>query len=475
MNREENAPFMYDAQAIKHTEIAPDPDINRTRLWACALCLSAVLVLLGFDTLFGDVLAGINVPVAVLACYAGICMYDKPAFARMFCRKNLIYFLIVLFSSLTFIYTDNDMLLALNACVCVLTLALHIALGFGINAGDSPVGTAFVTAFVYPLEHIGRAAKFVFGKSTNKGIFTGCILGGAMLVFISVLLAGADKDFSMLIANFFGGNVTEIASKIVCVIAGFFLICSLFYSLAQPTLRNKSAAKRTPINTLSVTIVGYFTAFPIVLFASIRLFSAGDNGYATAAREGFFELTFVAAFVFAFVLFAVKTCPLTKNLKAVLLLLHGGIILLLYTAFSRMVEYEQAFGFTRLRIYTQALMIMLFIFVILCTLRIFTRKFNLVRSLLLFGVCALLFLTYFKPDAYIARQNVEMGNTDYSYLASLSLDAYPYYAGNIETSEADNWFAYINKLESETRLENSKDPRSFNLSRMQAMNARSEQ
>jgi hypothetical protein len=103
---------------------------------------------------------------------------------------------------------------------------------------------------------------------------------------------------------------------------------------------------------------------------------------------------------------------------------------LLASAFQRMLLYEQAYGYTQLRLYTHSFMIWLAVVLALFLLALLRER----PRLFTFGgfASALFFLAALNianPDALIVQENVARyqasGKIDAYYLASLSADATP--------------------------------------------------
>jgi len=100
------------------------------------------------------------------------------------------------------------------------------------------------------------------------------------------------------------------------------------------------------------------------------------------------------------------------------------------SAIRRLSLYEEAYGFTRLRVLVGAVELWLgvvFLLVILAGVRL--RAGWLPRAVLGTGLAALLVVAAVNPDGFIAERNVDRyqrtGDLDTTYLATLSLDAVP--------------------------------------------------
>ena len=157
--------------------------------------------------------------------------------------------------------------------------------------------------------------------------------------------------------------------------------------------------------------------------------------YAEYARKGFSELVAVA--VFSTLLFLglsgiVKRQTRTERwvFSALGLLLVALVGVMLVSAFQRLILYETAYGFTRLRTYTHIFMIWLgalLAVVVVLDLLHKERAIALAMAMAALGFAAT--LTIVNVDDFIVRQNINRAvqgeELDVAHLASLSNDATP--------------------------------------------------
>jgi hypothetical protein len=200
--------------------------------------------------------------------------------------------------------------------------------------------------------------------------------------------------------------------------------------------------------------------------------------YAEYARRGFFELVWVALLVLPILLIIQwllrKDNPLNEK---VFRYLAGGQIALLFvimaSALSRMMLYQNEYGLTELRVYTTAFMIWLaVVFLLFCATVLVGKRerflFGAYLSILLF-VAALHFVN---PDALIARVNIErLGQGkffDADYASKLSADAIPVLVGEFPAMSYENRCVIQNKLVKRQSYEANKDWRSWNWARQNA-------
>src|SRR3989338_3679110 len=183
--------------------------------------------------------------------------------------------------------------------------------------------------------------------------------------------------------------------------------------------------------------------FLVFIILQLTYLFGGDSNitlqgftYADYARKGFFELIAVSVISLLLLLAAEKFSPRTAAKHTALFKSLGTalvvqVIVIMVSAFTRLKLYEDAYGFTTLRLYSHAFIFLLAIIFLLLLYKIYVdhrEKFFAFHSF----VAAMLFLVamnILNPDAFIARQNIqhipENGEIDKYYLAQLSADAIP--------------------------------------------------
>ncbi len=107
------------------------------------------------------------------------------------------------------------------------------------------------------------------------------------------------------------------------------------------------------------------------------------------------------------------------------------VVLIIASAFTRLSLYEEAYGFTTLRLYSHTFIILLAIIFCLLLYKIHKDKrentfaFRVFLSVVLF----IAVMNFLNPEAFIARRNIERfastGKLDIYYLSRLSDDAIP--------------------------------------------------
>lgn len=192
-----------------------------------------------------------------------------------------------------------------------------------------------------------------------------------------------------------------------------------------------------PLLALDVLFAAFVVVQVAVLFGGhAHVLETTGLTYAQYAREGFFQLVWIAALVLGVVAVAVKvTPPAGERLrKALLGILCVLTLVVLASAFRRMNLYEEAYGLTRIRISVYAVVLWLAGVLALVVLAgLFRRAPWLPRAVAGLTIAGLLAFNLANPDGRIARSAVERwertGELDYFYVSTLSADALPYLAG----------------------------------------------
>jgi hypothetical protein len=191
-----------------------------------------------------------------------------------------------------------------------------------------------------------------------------------------------------------------------------------------------------PLVLLDLLFLSFVVVQLTVLFGGRAHVLATDGlSYAQYARQGFWQLLVVTALTLVVIALAVRIAPRTtpSDLRMVRVLLAVLCLLALVivaSAIHRMSLYQQEYGFTRLRVFVDAVELTLgATYVLLLGAGVRLSSTWLPRATVGLWATALLTLALVNPDAYIARHNVSRyertGRIDVAYLASLSPDAVP--------------------------------------------------
>ena len=157
--------------------------------------------------------------------------------------------------------------------------------------------------------------------------------------------------------------------------------------------------------------------------------------YAAYVHQGFGQLTVATLLTLVTVALAVRKAPISTRRERVLLRAVVGALCVLTlvvvaSALHRMDLYQQAYGFTVLRVLVDAFELWLGLLVVLVLVAgIRLRGWWLPRAALVSGAVLLLVGGLANPEAWVAERNIERyaatGKLDVRYLESLGDDAVP--------------------------------------------------
>ncbi|MCQ4087958.1 DUF4153 domain-containing protein [Saccharibacillus sp. JS10] len=290
-------------------------------------------------------------------------------------------------------------------------------------------------------------------NSAGKQILSGLLIAIPILTVVLMLLFSADGvlrnlagEIPLLFTNLTLGTLP--IRLIWAVIIGVFLFTYLAGFLsprrkplvqgpAMPSIE-EPFAKFQPLVTITLMIIINLVYLLFVAFQFSYLFGAWQgvlpqsSSYAEYARSGFGELIGVTFINFALLLLGMYATnsgegKMPKVLNGLLYFLVFCSVAMLGSAFARLLLYEEAYGYTRLRFLVHAFMIFLFLLLMLFALCIKFRKLPLGRWSVALAVCAYVALNYSLMDRTIAQLNLqrEAESADWTYLMGLSADATP--------------------------------------------------
>jgi len=350
----------------------------------------------------------------------------------------------------------NPLLIALNILGCMLLLLLIAEVSVrGSVRQFVPVDYLKVLLspflFIKPLLQTGSDVLSVRTRYGDQKkltqILRGIVITLPVVIIFGFLFASADPVFNKYATGLVSFNLEEetIARLILILVVTVVLTGAYGYSFTgSPFSWGRQDNGRRPIGQLETSILlgsvnvlflGFILIQIAYLFGGESYITAQGFTYAEYARRGFFELIAIAILSYL-ILFGVEKFVerdgdhprAFKILSSVLVL---QVVIIMASAFYRLSLYEQAFGFTTLRLYSHAFIIFLavvfsfLLYKILIENKDNTFAFRTFLAIVVFlGV-----MNVFNPDAFIARKNLERfnstGKIDTPYLLTLSADATP--------------------------------------------------
>ena len=284
-------------------------------------------------------------------------------------------------------------------------------------------------------------------------VVRGLLLALPVLLLFGALLASADPIFAEGLDDFFQflkiENLPENLLRLVYILVIAYFLTGIYLhafntssddrllGLEKPLLPRflgftEAAIILGSVNLLFATFVGVQFRY---FFGGQRNVNLAGYTYAEYARRGFTELVLVAFFSLLLFLALSAIARRTSSRQRITFSALGAILtiqvgVMLVSAYQRLLLYEAAYGFTRLRTYTHAFIIWLGVLLgILLLLELLGKLRAFTLAAVLVAIAFGLTLNLLPVDGFIARQNiqraVEGSELDNTYLLTLSLDATP--------------------------------------------------
>ncbi|KGM45945.1 DUF4173 domain-containing protein [Neobacillus niacini] len=280
-------------------------------------------------------------------------------------------------------------------------------------------------------------SKFQVWKKVGIGI----LISVPVLFVVLMLLMSADTQFERMmgdIPQWFEVLDGEIIGRIFVVLFFTFAFFSFLQTLIQKQINaviqnaDKQWFKLDAImtSTFLVLINAVYVLFTVVQFK--YFFSGtllGDFTYAEYARKGFFELLFVTLINLTITIlvltFADRSAGFIKRFMQVMLTtLVFASAVLLSSAFLRLGMYEEAYGFTFIRVMAHSFMIFLAVIFMYTFIKIWIEKLSLFHFYFISGLLYYTLMNVINVEQIIVTKNIERyeqsGKIDIHYLNSLS-------------------------------------------------------
>lgn len=371
---------------------------------------------------------------------------------------------IICLFSLSFSLTDSSLLHTLTAVFLIGALVwYHYAVSR--NHGCIPRFFAFHlrnAILSHPLNEMGAAAE-VIGKtmrgskagSAVRMVFLGLFLSLPLTVIVGALLASADAGVAKVLETMSNMITEELVTVIWQMLLGLPVGFWIFATVYVTTNKERypeicDTAFEAKLNDLRIIpVMGLCTSvtpicllYLIYVISQISYFCSAFLGklpeamsYAQYARRGFFELCAIAVLNLLVILVLMGCGKKTEGKSNRATTVYSCTLCLftlfiIATAIAKMVMYINAYGLTRLRLYTAWFMVLLAVVFIVILTRQFVEKLPSAQILVTAFTVMLAALCFSRPDALIAEYNINrwekgtLKSLDIDMLCELSDDAY---------------------------------------------------
>lgn len=328
-----------------------------------------------------------------------------------------------------------------------LCLLAAVALG-GLAVSGGRTWTGLLVAVTAPLLRLPRTVawgalpllrlRLPVGAPGRVGAVAA--VSGLLLFVFGGLFAAADAAFAETVGSLTDGlTLGWLGPHLPLLLLSTAAAGSAVHLATDPPASDALApAAGRPVRRLEwvVPVVLLDLLFASFVLVQLTVLFGGDDHvlrtagltYAEYARKGFWQLLVVSLLTFVVLAFVVRlAAPADHRLVQLLL----GVLCLLSlvvvaSSLHRLGLYEQAYGWTRLRVVVRVAELTIgALFVLVLAAGAVWRADWLPRAAVAVVATGLLGLVALNPDAAIAEHDVHRADRDLTYLAGLSADAVP--------------------------------------------------
>ncbi len=504
-------------------------ELERKKYW---LLLFGLIIGVSFDIFFYHKTLGISYIIFIVLVLA-VFLASFGGCLRKLNNQAWFFVIPILLLSSTFFIFSNQVFKILNFLIVPIFVIMLSSLVANINKSDWSdirfIGDIAKRIFV-PFRFIHRPFLLLSRMTDNsdKGsksrilpkVVIGILISIPLLAIILWLLSSADIVFKNI---FISIPLLKIFKHfLIIILVSVYAICFLLALLKAFDERKKSTNGAVSTNSIpstnsnantdgisSTKIQWKLFLDPVVLltililvnaiyaifsFIQFRYLFGGSSfvlpssfTYAEYARRGFAELVIVTVINFGILIFGITFVKKDSKriftiIRAFLTLLVIFTFILLISAFYRMLVYEQAYGFTYLRIFVQVFMIMLFFLFIINIIYTWYQKLPIIKTYFIISLAIYIIMNFANVDKIIANNNInryfKTGQIDMVYLKGLSYDAVPEmeeFFISVKDSQDPKDKQIANEIPDyfkgrQLDLKNQKSWQSYNISRNKAEN-----
>ena len=428
------------------------------------LCLLHSILLVNQDL-------GINVVLFTtpLLCFLIYMMKENKVIKN---KKGLLFAIPIVVLSTTYFIYDNTFKELNILVIPILYLLMYI---FTIKPVKlfSDTAIEILNLLIKPLNFIGTFTKKSINiksktkeKSDNK-LLKSLLIVIPVVIVVLMLLSSADSIFGSLFNfNIQIPNIDEVFIRVFRFVILFFYLGSTIYFITKEYLSDNRVKGKEKIhdnytiNLLLIVLNIIYVVFDIIQINSLMLHRVASTfNYADYARSGFFQLMFIT-FINITIILISKKCKEEIKTKVMSIIMVFLTYIIIASSFYRMFLYEQAYGYTVLRLGVYAILISEAILLIPTIVYIINKKINILNYYIVISVVIYTFINCFSVDRIIAENNIKRyekdGKIDIYYLENNNYDNLNqlrelYKKVKVDSSinqyERDSLYAYIGKMD----------------------------
>ncbi len=253
-------------------------------------------------------------------------------------------------------------------------------------------------------------------KNSNvKYVIIGVVTAIPVLFVVVLLLASADAVFFNIVDDIIGdihisGDIILFPLFVLCV---FMYVYGLAVKMLTQNIDSEIKDGRTKEPVIGIMFTGILTfvylVFSVIqimyLFASDMMLPDGYS-YAGYARQGFFQLLFVAFLNLLIVLFSLNVFRKHRVLNIVLTVMSACTYIMIASSAVRMIMYIKEYDLTYLRILVFPALLLIAVEMAGVVISIYRDKFPVVRyTVFVVGIIWIVF-SFCRPGYMIAKYNI---------------------------------------------------------------------
>ncbi|MHC4426492.1 MAG: DUF4153 domain-containing protein [Planctomycetota bacterium] len=423
-----------------------------------AVTLACLLISLIWNILFWDRSYGISVPVFAGVVISFLLWLKRTGLSKAKLTLS-VHLLLLAYLSICVVCYRNSLILYATIPTIFLGLGAIVFIGqegysFSncLGMAESLVEKTFGAIPAAP-DAVGEALNKVLGfhnaSRTAIKVFIGILISIPFLVVFAWLFISADPIFEDHLRNFLDFIwQPDLVKRSVVIVFMWFFLCGYLARTAEDFSLESHLDRVKPKQNYDGIIVFVFLLMNNLLFLSFiiiqleYLFGGADVirntpfTYAEYAHRGFYELWATVILVSVIIIYTdyrlrEQKGHVRRMVEYAWIAMICQTLVIVTSGLKRILVYEEAYGYTYLRI-----LVALFLLWMAGTFILFTFKiirFKSLSWLISSGLCLsfvfLVFVSTFSIDKFIARKNIDRylkqgKELDIEYLSYLSTDAY---------------------------------------------------
>jgi two-component system sensor histidine kinase BaeS len=421
------------------------PDRNIGLIWTLAIALAALATWICFDAI-----PGINWPIWTAAA-AGALIYAAARRTRSRLVDVTAMMAVAISIGTAITASEVNIMLILLSVICLLAMSMLLVTRPDARritawfAATAPI-VAITNVAISSVTHAAGATTLIRSPRARVALRAAALTLPVVVIF-GLLLSVADPTFAL-----WRDSIEEILTTWDFLPRTVFFVMMLLFSLGvygyavnapdseQPapsaSSRFLGSGERLVLITSVAALLWLFLALQLsYLFGNLPEVPGSGVTFAEYARRGFGEMTIVAAATVLLIVLSERFGVRDERsllTRMVTFALIAAVLLLLVSAFNRVVLYEDAYGYTTARLYAQLIIVLVAVALLALGVEV-AGELDAGRLFRRAGVGAfflLLVITFWNHEAWIAHRNIDRfattGKLDADYLVrDLSPNAVP--------------------------------------------------